>query len=78
MGFKVKANYTPKRHEWLTTLHARPGTRRPSRSHTAHSCMTLGYTMWIDRSFSGECLTPLGLATLKRWDKQKQLTASSI
>lgn len=70
MPFKVKPNYTPKRHAWLSTLRDNPGTERASRSHTAYSCMVLGWTTWVDRSLNGEVLTPLGLATLKRWDKQ--------
>lgn len=71
MGFKVKANYTPKRHAWLSTLRDKPGTERAARGHTAYSCMVLGWTAWVlgDRPLREE-LTPLGEATLKRWDKQ--------
>lgn len=71
MGFKVKPNYSPARHAWLTKLREEPGSRRPGRSHTAHSCMRLGWTAWVlgDRPLREE-LTPLGEATLKRWDKQ--------
>lgn len=70
MGFKVKPNYTPKRHAWLATLRDKPGTERAPRSHTAYSCMMLGWTTWAGRGDYREFLTPLGLATLKRWDKQ--------
>lgn len=70
MGFKVKANYTDKRHEWLAKLRDAPGTQRAGRSHTAFACMRMGWTQWVDKSLNGEILTSLGEATLKRWDKQ--------